>query len=79
LGKEKNKKITGKQIPIIPDVDVLIPTVTIWDVSLEANFGDTIINGKLDGKLMGVLSSSFSFVLESHLLSVDGSEASGNI
>jgi hypothetical protein len=41
---KKTKKFTGKPIPIAVDVDVLIPTVTIWDVSLEANFGDNLAN-----------------------------------
>jgi hypothetical protein len=39
------REFAGKQIPIKPSVDVLIPTITIWDVSLEASFG-----GDLDNK-----------------------------
>jgi hypothetical protein len=31
---------TGKQIPINPTVDFLIPTVSIRDILVEANFGD---------------------------------------
>jgi hypothetical protein len=31
---------TGKLIEISPSVDLLIPTVNLRDVSVEANFGD---------------------------------------
>jgi hypothetical protein len=32
--------LTGKQIPITPTVDCLYPTINMWRVSMEANFGD---------------------------------------
>jgi hypothetical protein len=31
---------TGKQIEISPSLDLLVPTVNLRDVSVEANFGD---------------------------------------
>jgi hypothetical protein len=44
LGKEKKHNFSGKQIPIKPSVDYLIPTCTIWDIALEANFGADLDN-----------------------------------
>jgi hypothetical protein len=37
--KKFNLQFTGRQIPIEPTGDHLFPTVTIWDMTLEANFG----------------------------------------
>jgi hypothetical protein len=39
-----NKTHTGKPIPISPSVDRLFPTVSLWGVYIEANFGDDPAN-----------------------------------
>jgi hypothetical protein len=37
-------QFTGRQIPIEPEYGKrLFPTVTIWDMTLEANFGDDLV------------------------------------
>jgi hypothetical protein len=40
LLRSPNKNYSDRQFPIEPTVDHLVPTVTMWDMSMEANFGD---------------------------------------